>query len=263
MPNDSHPSSGPGHRGQAHTASGALSVRGLNFHYAEQQVLRNVQFQLVSGQFAVLLGPNGAGKSTLFALLTGLYHCASGDIAICSASLNRDPRQALAQLGVVFQQTTLDLDLSVEQNLRYYAALQGMSVKTAAPMIEAELRRLGLWSRKAVVVRQLNGGHRRRLEIARALLHRPSILLLDEPTVGLDIASRQFIVDYAHQLCRERALTVLWSTHLLDEVGEGDTVIVLDQGRIKATGTPASLRQQTRSESLLQAYRALTAQTPR
>lgn len=240
----------------------ALTVTGLNFHYANKQVLRDVQFNLAGGQFTVLLGPNGAGKSTLFALLTGLYPIVSGHVDIRGASLLSASRQALAQLGVVFQQPTLDLDLSLEQNLQYHAALHGLSARAAAPLIEAELRRLDLWSLKTETVRSLNEGHRRRLEIARALLHQPSVLLLDEPSVGLDIASRQFIIDYVHQLCRERAIAVLWSTHLLDEVGDGDAIIVLHQGRVKATGTRPTLLRQTRSESLHQAFNVLTVQAP-
>jgi ABC-2 type transport system ATP-binding protein len=142
----------------------------------------------------------------------------------------------LARLGVVFQQTTLDPDLSVTQNLRYHAALHGIGRKAADLRIQEELERLAMFERRGEKVRQLNGGHKRRVEIARALLHKPSLLLLDEPTVGLDMPSRQVIVDHVHALAKEQNLAVLWATHLIDEIADDDSLIVLHKGVIKAQG---------------------------
>ncbi|MFZ3207112.1 MAG: ATP-binding cassette domain-containing protein, partial [Pseudomonas sp.] len=200
----------------------ALEVSALGFAYGARQALQGVGFSVAPGSFAALLGPNGAGKSTLIALLTRLYDLQQGDIQVMGCSLRQQPRQALRQLGVVFQQSTLDLDLSVEQNLRYHAALHGMAKPLASARIDEELARQQLGERRHEKVRDLNGGHRRRVEIARALLHQPRLLLLDEASVGLDPASRLALNRHVRQLCRDDGLAVLWTTHLLDEVQAND-----------------------------------------
>jgi ABC-2 type transport system ATP-binding protein len=213
-----------------------LTVAHLSFAYGPKQALRDVSFEIASGEFCALLGPNGAGKTTLFALLTRLFLPQHGQIRIAGLDLASDPRKALARMGVVFQQPTLDLDLTVWRNLTYYAALHGISGRAAAKRIEAALDRLGMRERASEKARNLNGGHRRRMEIARALIHQPSLLLLDEPTVGLDVATRMSITAYVHQLCRDEGLTVLWATHLVDEIEPDDTLIVLHDGAIAARG---------------------------
>jgi ABC-2 type transport system ATP-binding protein len=203
--------------------------------------LQGVGFSVAPGSFAALLGPNGAGKSTLIALLTRLYDLQQGDIQVMGCSLRRQPRQALRQLGVVFQQSTLDLDLSVEQNLRYHAALHGMAKPLASARIDEELARQQLGERRHDKVRDLNGGHRRRVEIARALLHRPRLLLLDEASVGLDPASRLALNRHVRQLCRDDDLAVLWTTHLLDEVQASDELLILNRGRLVAQGLASQI----------------------
>jgi ABC-2 type transport system ATP-binding protein len=219
----------------------ALDVSDLSFAYGQREALRQVGFSLAPGRFAALLGPNGAGKSTLIALLTRLYDLQHGDIRVCGCSLRNAARPALRQLGVVFQQSTLDLDLSVEQNLRYHAALHGLSRRESAERIDAELARQGLSERRRERVRELNVGHRRRVEIARALLHRPRLLLLDEASAGLDPASRLALNRHLRQLCREQQLSVLWTTHLLDEVQPSDDLLILHQGRLVASGAAHAL----------------------
>lgn len=214
----------------------ALQVSAVGFAYGLRQALQEVSFGLAPGHFAALLGPNGAGKSSLIALLSRLYDLQSGDIQVFGHSLRREPRQALGQLGVVFQQSTLDLDLSVQQNLHYHAALHGLSRREAQARIDLELARQQLGERRGDKVRELNGGHRRRVEIARALLHRPRLLLLDEASVGLDPASRQALGRHVRQLCREHQLAVLWTTHLLDEVQASDQLLILNRGRLVAQG---------------------------
>lgn len=221
----------------------ALELTRVGFAYGQRQALEGVGFALAPGSFSALLGPNGAGKSTLIALLTRLYDLQHGEITVFGHDLRRDPRKALTQLGVVFQQSTLDLDLSVEQNLRYHAALHGLSGKLAALRIERELERQQLIPRRRDKVRQLNGGHRRRVEIARALLHEPRLLLLDEASAGLDPASRDGLNRHVRQLCREQDVTVLWATHLLDELQPSDHLLVLQKGRLVADGEAASLDQ--------------------
>ncbi|WP_260955839.1 ABC transporter ATP-binding protein [Pseudomonas citri] len=214
----------------------ALEVSDLSFAYGSRDALKQLDFSVTAGRFAALLGPNGAGKSTLIALLTRLYDLQRGDIRIGGHSLRKSPRPALRQLGVVFQQSTLDLDLSVEQNLRYHLALHGLSPRQGGVRIDAELARQHLTERRHERVRDLNGGHRRRVEIARALLHEPRLLLLDEPSVGLDPASRLALGLHIRQLCREQGISVLWTTHLLDEVQPSDDLLIVHQGHLVASG---------------------------
>ncbi|MDD1964277.1 ATP-binding cassette domain-containing protein [Pseudomonas putida] len=214
----------------------ALQVSELSFAYGEREALRGVSFNLAPGRFAALLGPNGAGKSTLIALLTRLYDLQKGEVRMGEHSLRQSPRPALRQMGVVFQQSTLDLDLSVEQNLRYHAALHGLARRDVSERVALELDRQGLTERRRERVRALNGGHRRRVEIARALLHQPRLLLLDEASVGLDPASRLALNAHVRSLCHDQGISVLWTTHLLDEVHPDDDLLILHQGRLVASG---------------------------
>jgi ABC-2 type transport system ATP-binding protein len=218
-----------------------LEISDLGFSYGPKRALDRVSFQVAPGEFCALLGPNGAGKSTLFGLLTRLFVSREGAIRVAGHDLARAPRAALARMGVVFQQPTLDLDLSVKRNLSYFAALHGLGGRDAAARIDAALDRLGMRERAGERARDLNGGHRRRTEIARALIHRPSVLLLDEPTVGLDVAARTSIVAHVHDLAAEEELTVLWATHLTDEIREGDQLVVLHRGKVVADGTAAAI----------------------
>jgi ABC-2 type transport system ATP-binding protein len=236
----------------------ALKVENLSFSYQAKKALDNVSFSVASGECTLLLGPNGAGKSTLFSLITRLYDTRTGKIELCGFDVKQQTCQALAHLGVVFQQTTLDLDLTVAQNLRYHAALHGMSRKLANLRIAEELERLAMLDRAKEKVRQLNGGHKRRVEIARALLHKPSLLLLDEPTVGLDVPSRQAIVEHVHRLANEHQLAVLWATHLIDEVYPDDRLLILHKGQIKAQGTQPQILASTQTESISAAFAILT-----
>jgi ABC-2 type transport system ATP-binding protein len=158
----------------------------------------------------------------------------------------------------VFQQPTLDPDLSVLQNLKYHASLHGLGWKLARQRIQDELERQAMFDRRDEKVRHLNGGHRRRVEIARALLHEPAILLLDEPTVGLDIPSREGIVRYIHDLCAEKGIAVLWATHLIDEVARSDRIAVIHQGRLVARGAYDGVLKTAAADDLETAFRNLT-----
>lgn len=210
-----------------------LGIHDVTYRYGAKTALDGVSFDLDSGRFCALLGPNGAGKSTLFSLMTRLLVTDQGSISIAGFDLQREPRAALARMGVVFQQQTLDLDMTVAQNLQYFAALQGLSGKRAQKSIDAALDRLGMRERSGEKARALNGGHRRRMEIARALIHDPTVLLLDEPTVGLDTGSRNAITAHVHDLA-DTGLLVFWATHLVDEIRNGDDVVVLHQGKVLA-----------------------------
>ena len=219
-----------------------LFVEQLGYSYGSKQALRDVSFAVEKGMFCALLGPNGAGKSTLFALLTRLFTTPYGHIEIGGHDIAKNSGDALAQIGVVFQQSTLDLDLTVYRNLSYFAALQGISGRNAKSLIESALERLGMADRAHERARDLNGGHRRRAEIARCLIHKPSVLLLDEPTVGLDAASRRAITDHVHELSLHDNLTVLWATHLSDEIRDDDRLLILHDGQLLDNGITGQLR---------------------
>lgn len=221
-----------------------LSVENLTFRYGQKLALDDVSLAVPQGRFCALLGPNGAGKSTLVALLTRLFVASEGVIRIAGCDLSRSPRIALARLGVVFQQSTIDLDLTVRQNLAYFAALHGLPRKGLNDRIDRALDRLGMAERSEEKARNLNGGHRRRMELSRALLHEPSVLLLDEPTVGLDASARQSITNHVHDLAGQ-GLCVLWATHLTDEVRDEDQLLVLHRGRIIAAGETGAIRDGT------------------
>ncbi|WP_396621927.1 ABC transporter ATP-binding protein [Marinobacter sp. W-8] len=235
-----------------------IEASNLSFRYGDKPVLREVSFALTSGRFHALLGPNGAGKSTLFGLLTRLLALQQGDIFMAGQSLKKQPADAMRQIGVVFQQNALDLDLTVRQNLQYHAALHGLSRKEARARGDRELERFSLLDRANDAVRQLNGGHRRRVEIARALLHEPSLLLLDEPTVGLDVASRKALNEHVRTLCKEDDLTVLWATHLIEEVRAEDRVLILHQGQLLADGKGQAICETAGTRDLAETFHSLT-----
>lgn len=239
----------------------ALAARDITFDYGRRRALDGVSFAVDPGETVILLGPNGAGKSTLFSLICGLFASSAGTIEICGQSVARNGASALEPLGIVFQAQTLDLDLTVRQNLRYFCALHGMDRATADERIVSELARMAMAERIDEKVRALNGGHRRRVEIARAALHRPRVLLLDEPTVGLDIPTRRDLIADLHARAGNDGSALLWATHLIDEVAEGDRVIVLHKGRIVADGSPSMLRASTKAADLDAAFAVLTAES--
>jgi ABC-2 type transport system ATP-binding protein len=235
-----------------------IEARNLSFRYGNKPVLKEVSFALTSGGFHALLGPNGAGKSTLFGLLTRLLALQQGDVLMAGQSLKKQPVEAMRNIGVVFQQNALDLDLTVRQNLLYHAALHGLSRKEARVRGDRELERFQLLERANEPVRKLNGGHRRRVEIARALLHEPSLLLLDEPTVGLDVASRRGLNDHVRTLCDSDGLSVLWATHLIEEVRPEDRVLILHEGKLLADGAGHDICAAEGTHDLAETFHTLT-----
>jgi ABC-2 type transport system ATP-binding protein len=219
----------------------AIAVHDVSHAYGARMALRNVSLAVPQSRFTALLGLNGAGKTTLFALITRLYDTREGSIDVLGFRVSREPGEALRRLGVVFQARTLDLDISVMDNLLYHAALHGIGRREARKRAVAALQDIDLADRARDQVRKLSGGQMRRVEIARALLHEPRVLVLDEPTVGLDVASKTAIVRHVRALVRERGVAVLWATHLLDEVGPEDNVVVLHRGQVLASGDVSSV----------------------
>ncbi|MBL8340628.1 MAG: ATP-binding cassette domain-containing protein [Rubrivivax sp.] len=236
-----------------------LVAEGLVKRYGARRVLDHVSLTLHAGQWVALLGPNGAGKSTLFALLTGLFAADEGHIAIGGHDLRHAAPRALREVGVVYQQPALDLDLSVLRNLRFHAALHGLPGTAAAARIDAALAAHGLAADRHRAARELSGGNRRKVELARALLHAPPVLLMDEPTVGLDPRSRHDLLATIAADVHGRGSAVLWATHLVEEAARADRVLVLHQGRLLADGTPADVTAALGGGTLEQAFLRATA----
>jgi ABC-2 type transport system ATP-binding protein len=218
-----------------------LSVKNSGKKYGAKWALQGVSFELKAGQFCALLGPNGAGKSTLFQLLTGLFVPDEGDIFIDQIDLQKQPAKALARIGVVFQQQALDLDLSVRRNLKFHADLHGLAKSVCTERIFTDCASMGLSAELDRPVRELSGGTRRKVELVRALLHRPGLLLMDEATVGLDPKSRKDILNAVYQDVRQRGSAVLWATHWVEEAVDADKLLLLHQGKLIAEGSPSEV----------------------
>jgi ABC-2 type transport system ATP-binding protein len=231
----------------------ALAVAGVSHRFGSVEALRDVSLTVPQGSFCALLGVNGAGKSTLFSLITRLYDSTSGRIEVAGFDARHASRQALARIGVVFQSRALDGDLTLTQNLAYHAALHGIGGAAARARVAAVLALVGLHDRSAARVSTLSGGQQRRAEIARALLHRPQLLLLDEATAGLDVRARADVMALVRRLIATQGVSCLWATHILDEILPADHVVVLHRGRVLADTTSAVLAAgQTLAEAFLQ-----------
>jgi ABC-2 type transport system ATP-binding protein len=235
----------------------ALEVDHVSHRYGARIALNEVTLTVRQSSFTVLLGLNGAGKSTLFSLITHLYAIRSGQIRIFGHDIASEPGAALSRLGVVFQSRALDIDISVRQNLRYHAALHGIASRRADELIVQVLERVAMADRSAERVGNLSIGQMRRIEIARALLHQPRLLLLDEPTVGLDIKARAGILDHVRQLSVQ-GIGVLWATHLIDEADAGDDVVVLHKSRVLAQGALGDVVEKAAAADLRDAFNRLT-----
>ena len=243
---------------RAAVATPALQVDNVSHFYGARMALKDVSLTAPQAWFTALLGLNGAGKTTLFSLITRLYDTRAGAIHVHGYAVHRQPGEALRRLGVVFLARTLDLDLTVMDNLLYHAALHGIRRREARLRAQQVLQEIGLTDRARDPARSLSGGQMRRVEIARALLHNPSLLVLDEPTAGLDIASKSAILRHVRLLVQERGVAVFWATHLLDEIEASDHVVVLHKGRVLAEGEAAEIIAQNDAADLRSAFTALT-----
>jgi ABC-2 type transport system ATP-binding protein len=240
------------------SAPDALTVDGLTHRIGERVVLQDVAITVPAGRFVTLLGPNGAGKTTLLSLVTRLYSAQQGSIAVFGHDVRKESAAALSMMGVVFQQRAIDPDLTARQNLSYHAALHGLPGKVARERIAAELERMGLAKEADRKIRTLSGGESRRIEIARALLHNPKLLLCDEATVGLDVRSRADIMSDVRGMVRDRGVAVLWATHLIDEVAPDDFVVILHRGKVRRQGRAAEIAAALGADGLSDAFRRVT-----
>ncbi len=214
-----------------------LKTQDLQKSYGPKPALKGVSVSLRAGEMVALLGPNGAGKSTLLQLLTGLFTPDQGSIEVAGHNMQQHPSRALAKLGVVFQQSALDLTRTVLANLLFHTDLHGLPRSVARERIDRQLAALGMTEHLNSVVRGLSGGTRRKVELVRALLHEPKVLLMDEATVGLDPSSRQQLLKTVRTLCNTQGMAVLWATHLIEEVHEADRLLLLHKGTVRFDGS--------------------------
>jgi ABC-2 type transport system ATP-binding protein len=235
-----------------------LHTARLTKRYGSRAALESLSIDIAAGEFVALLGPNGAGKSTLFQLLTGLFVADEGEVEVAGHSMRTAPVAALRHIGVVFQQIALDMDLTVRRNLLFHAGLHGLPRRTAQARIAEGCARLGLEPELDRKARELSGGNRRKVELVRAALHRPSVFLMDEATVGLDPKSRQDLLAALHAEVRGRGACVLWATHWVEEALPADRVLVLHCGKLLADGTPAQVTRALGADTLEAGFIART-----
>jgi ABC-2 type transport system ATP-binding protein len=219
-----------------------IQVQNLSHRYGDRLALADISFEVRPGEIFGLLGPNGGGKSTLFRILSTMMVPTGGRASIAGHDVVRDPASVRRAAGVVFQTQSLDKALTVEENLRGQGHLHGLSGATLRERMESAMERLGLHDRRRDLVETLSGGLRRRVEIAKALLHRPKVMLMDEASTGLDPSARRDVSRHVEMLREREGVTVLLTTHILEEADRCDRLVLLHQGRLVAQGSPSELR---------------------
>jgi ABC-2 type transport system ATP-binding protein len=222
----------------------AVVVRGLRKSYGDVHAVRGVDFDVESGETFGFLGPNGAGKSTTIKILCTLAKATGGTAQVAGFDVSTQRDDVRRHIGLVFQDTTLDSYLTAELNLRFHAELYGMPREAVPDRMEQVLKMVGLWERRTSKVNTFSGGMKRRLEIARGLMHSPRVLFLDEPTVGLDPQTRSSIWEYIDQLRQQEQITIFLTTHYMDEAENCDRIAIMDEGQIVALDTPEALKAQ-------------------
>jgi ABC-2 type transport system ATP-binding protein len=220
----------------------AISVSALTKRYGEIEAVRGIDFEVSTGETFGFLGPNGAGKSTTIKILCTLADPTSGTARVAGHDVVKERDTVRRNIGLVFQDTTLDNYLTGEQNLRFHADLYGVPKTAFGPRLRQVLEMVGLWDRRGSVVSTYSGGMQRRLEIARGLLHAPRVLFLDEPTVGLDPQTRASIWEYINDLKSREDITIFLTTHYMDEAENCDRIAIIDHGKIVAIDTPEALK---------------------
>ncbi|MGB1160159.1 MAG: ATP-binding cassette domain-containing protein [Alphaproteobacteria bacterium] len=238
-----------------------LSLSNVSKSYGKIHALRDVSFDIKAGEFVGLLGPNGAGKSTIFQIISGLFAPDGGAVTIFGRQYRDNPSAILSRLGVVFQDRSADLDLTIKANLAFHGRLFGLSGKRLQDRIQEQTTRFGMQDMSDRRVRQLSGGQQRKVEIARALMNRPTLLIMDEATAGLDAPSRSALVQDIFSMAKGEGVSILWATHLVDEVAQADRVILLKSGQVLADSTPHGLLEEAATTDLTEAYAKLVGST--
>jgi ABC-2 type transport system ATP-binding protein len=236
-----------------------IKVEHVTKKFGNFTAVDDISFNVKPGELFALLGPNGAGKSTTIKMLTTLLRPTSGHLELNGHNVVKAQDAVRKSFGIVFQDPSVDTELTAYENMEIHAVLYGVPKKQLAERIEELLTLVELWDRRDSFVKTFSGGMKRRLEIARGLLHHPKVLFLDEPTLGLDAQTRNLLWDYVGRLSREKNMTVLFTTHYLEEAEANATRIAfIDHGKIVAMGTSAALEKQTNTKTLEQAYLKLT-----
>ncbi len=220
----------------------AIHVANLRRNFGEFEAVRGVSFDVAKGETFGFLGPNGAGKSTTISMLCTLLRPSAGRASVDGFDVVAQQTEVRRRIGLVFQDSTLDEYLTADENLRFHAELYGVPKAAIAPRLEQVMQMVGLWERRSGLVRTFSGGMKRRLEIARGLLHSPRVLFLDEPTVGLDPQTRSHIWGYIEELRRREAITMFLTTHYMDEAEHCDRIAIIDNGQIVVIDTPEALK---------------------
>ncbi len=241
-----------------------ITVKNLTRKFKDFTAVNDVSFDVEKGDIFAFLGPNGAGKTTTIKMLTTLLTPTSGSISLNGVDVVRDAEKARKSFGIVFQDPSLDDELTAKENMEFHAVLYGIDKKTRKERMEELLNYVELWDRRDHLVKTFSGGMKRRLEIARGLLHHPKILFLDEPTSGLDPQTRNHIWDYVKKLNRSENITVFFTTHYIEEADRyTQTIAIMDHGKIITKGTPQDLKKKTGTSDLEEAFLKLTGSSIR
>ena len=236
-----------------------IDVKNLTKKFGEFTAVNDVTFQVQKGEIFGFLGPNGAGKSTTIKMLTTLLQPTSGDITVNDHDPHKEPDQVRRAIGIVFQDPSLDEDLTAWENMEFHGVLYGVDVATRRSRTDELLKFVDLYERKDSYVKEFSGGMKRRLEIARGLLHHPKIIFLDEPTLGLDPQTRNHMWEYLRKLNKEEGITVFFTTHYMEEADRNAArIAIIDHGNIIASGSGEDLKKQTGKQSLEDAFLSLT-----
>jgi ABC-2 type transport system ATP-binding protein len=237
----------------------AIEVKNVVKTFGKVKAVQGVSFSVPKGEIFAFLGPNGAGKSTTINMLTTMLTPTSGTVLLNDHDVTKERLLARKSFGIVFQDPAVEEELTAYENMKFHAVLYGVPKKEIHARTEKLMKLVDLWERKDSLVRTYSGGMRRRLEIARGLLHTPKILFLDEPTLGLDTQTRNILWAYVKKLSDEEGMTIFFTTHYLDEADEvAQRIAIIDHGKIVAMGTAAELAKQTKTKNLEDAYLKLT-----
>lgn len=241
-----------------------IELKNVTRKFGDVVAVNDVSFDVAKGELFALLGPNGAGKSTTIKMLTTLLRPTSGSLKLAGHDTVKEQDSTRKAFGIVFQDPSVDVELSAYENMELHAALYGLPKKATKQRIEGLLQLVELWDRRTTLVKNFSGGMKRRLEIARGLLHHPKILFLDEPTLGLDTQTRNLLWDYVKKMSKDEGMTVFFTTHYLEEAeAVADRIGIIDHGKLIALGSSAELKKQTKTKSLEEAYLELTGRTVR